>query len=117
MLTTVIRAMQYTMDVAVETKKLKLPDQEAIILFLNFYKLIFLGTKFAEKVLQIKLQPQGDSKGEKKPLVDIDLETEETKDNGEGFIIDTSEISENDQLQPAVNSGSSVLSSNEVQLN
>ena len=51
MLTTVIRAMQYTMDVAVETKKLKLPDQEAIILFLNFYKLIFLGTKFAEKVL------------------------------------------------------------------
>jgi len=56
MLTTVIRALEFTMNTAVESKKLRLPDSEAIILFLNFYKLIFLGTRFAEKVLQIKLQ-------------------------------------------------------------
>lgn len=58
MLTTVVRALQYTMDVSVESKKLRLPDQEAVILFLHFYKLVFLGTKFTEKVLQIKLQNQ-----------------------------------------------------------
>jgi len=86
MLTTVVRALQYTMDVAVDSKKLRLPDQEAIILFLHFYKLIFLGTKFAEKVLQIKLKNQENEK--------VVLE-EETKDT-ESLLIDTSEISEPD---------------------
>jgi hypothetical protein len=86
MLTTVVRALQYTMDVAVDSKKLRLPDQEAIILFLHFYKLIFLGTKFAEKVLQIKLKNQENEK--------VMLE-EETKDT-EPLLIDTSEISEPD---------------------
>jgi hypothetical protein len=86
MLTTVVRALQYTMDVAVDSKKLRLPDQEAIILFLHFYKLIFLGTKFAEKVLQIKLKNQENEK--------VVLE-EETKDT-EPLLIDTSEISEPD---------------------
>ena len=68
MLTTVIRALQYVMEVAISTKKsadgetarpsmtarntmMKLDDSDAIILFINFYKLIFLGTKFTEKVL------------------------------------------------------------------
>jgi hypothetical protein len=51
MLTTVTRALQYTMVIAVESKKLRMADQEAIIMFLHFYKLVFLGTKFAEKVL------------------------------------------------------------------
>ena len=39
MLTTVIRALQYTLDVAV-AQKMKIPDSDAIILFVNFYKLI-----------------------------------------------------------------------------
>lgn len=35
-----------------------LPDNEAIELFVNFYKLLFLGTKFATKMLKITLNPQ-----------------------------------------------------------
>lgn len=51
MLTTVIRALQHVMDAAILHKKLKLVDSDAIILFFEFYKLVFLGTKFTEKVL------------------------------------------------------------------
>ena len=51
MITTVIRALQYVMEVAIQHKKLKLADSDAIILFFEFYKLVFLGTKFTEKVL------------------------------------------------------------------
>ena len=93
MLTTVVRALQYTMDVAVDSKKLRLPDQEAVILFLHFYKLIFLGTKFAEKVLQIKWQNQPGQEGQEKQLL-IEEETKESK--VEPMVIDTSEISEPD---------------------
>lgn len=57
MLTTVIRALQHVMDAAIVSKKLKLQDSDAIILFFEFYKLIFLGTKFTEKVLQIRVTP------------------------------------------------------------
>jgi len=35
-----------------------LPDNEAIELFVNFYKLLFLGTKFASKMLKITLNQQ-----------------------------------------------------------
>jgi hypothetical protein len=69
MLTTVIRALEFTMNMAVESKKLRLPDAEAIILFLNFYKLIFLGTRFAEKVLQIKLQTSGSSNADASKVI------------------------------------------------
>jgi len=31
-------------------KKIRIPDGDAVIMFLNFYKLSFLGTKFADKV-------------------------------------------------------------------
>ena len=58
MLTTVIRALQYTMDIAITSQKMKIPDSDAIILFVDFYKLIFLGTKFTERVLQIRLNPK-----------------------------------------------------------
>lgn len=51
LLTTVIRALQHVMDAAIHHKKLKLSDSDAIILFFEFYKLVFLGTKFTEKVL------------------------------------------------------------------
>lgn len=51
LLTTVTRALQYVMDVATHHKKVRLADSEAIIFFFEFYKLVFLGTKFTEKVL------------------------------------------------------------------
>jgi len=57
MLTTVIRALQHVLEVSIQNKKLKLSDSDAIILFFEFYKLIFLGTKFTEKVLQIRVTP------------------------------------------------------------
>ena len=38
------------MVIAVESKKLRMADQEAIIMFLHFYKLVFLGTKFAGRI-------------------------------------------------------------------
>ena len=50
------------MDAAIASKKLKLTDSDAILLFFEFYKLVFLGTKFAEKVLQIRLRPSANSK-------------------------------------------------------
>ena len=56
MLTTVIRALQFVMDAAIQHKKTKLNDSDAIILFFEFYKLVFLGTKFTEKVLQIRVR-------------------------------------------------------------
>ena len=62
MLTTVTRALQHVMDAAIASKKLKLTDSDAILLFFEFYKLVFLGTKFAEKVLQIRLRPSANSK-------------------------------------------------------
>lgn len=43
------------MDVAIHHKKVRLADSDAIILFFEFYKLIFMGTKFTEKVLQIRV--------------------------------------------------------------
>ena len=43
------------MVAAVESKKLRITDSEAVILFVHFYKLVFLGTPFKEKVFQIKL--------------------------------------------------------------
>ena len=53
-LTTVIRALQFTMN---ENFKLTvLNDNDAVKLFLHFYKLLFLGTPFAEKMLQISLE-------------------------------------------------------------
>lgn len=68
MLTTVIRALQHVMDVAIKAKKIKLTDSDAIILFFEFYKIVFLGTKFTERVLQIRVtQPQANDKA--KPVV------------------------------------------------
>ena len=40
------------------TGEILLPDNEAIELFVNFYKLLFLGTKFATKMLKITVNPQ-----------------------------------------------------------
>ena len=71
MLTTVIRALQHVMEAAIQHKKLKLTDSDAIILFFEFYKLIFLGTKFTEKVLQIRVTPPQATDKSKKVLVQM----------------------------------------------
>ena len=54
MLTTVIRALQLSMN---ENPKMShINDIECIKLYINFYKLLFLGTPFAQKMLNIKLE-------------------------------------------------------------
>ena len=82
------------MDVAIKTKQIKVSEAEAVIMFLNFYKLVFLGTKFTEKVLQIKLEPQTKAKSATIDKI-VDNSTEEIKSekSDSSFIIDTSEIS------------------------
>ena len=73
-LTTMIRALQLSMNLGNQTTsgttlkqknidpklasqlEMKIPDNEVIALFVNFYKLLFLGTPFSRKVLKIKLQ-------------------------------------------------------------
>ena len=70
---------------------MKIPDSDAIILFVNFYKLIFLGTKFTERVLQIQLNQK--DKPKKDVMLQLDL-NEETKGNESAqFVMDTSEMS------------------------
>jgi len=51
LLTTVIRAFQLVMDRGVQSKKILISDSEALILFTGLYKLVFLGTKFIQRVL------------------------------------------------------------------
>lgn len=73
-LTTMIRALQLSMNLGNQSGsgvnpkqkhldpklanqlEMKIPDNEVIALFVNFYKLLFLGTPFSRKVLKIKLQ-------------------------------------------------------------
>jgi hypothetical protein len=47
------------MDRALQYKKILVSDSDAIILFTALYKLMFLGTKFTLRVLQIIVQPGG----------------------------------------------------------
>lgn len=54
MLVTVIRALQ--LSLTDNTKLVTLNDTECIKLYINFYKLLYLGTPFAEKMLNIKLE-------------------------------------------------------------
>jgi hypothetical protein len=60
---------------------------------LNFYKLLFLGSHFAEKMLNIKI-PEGTGK---KKEISIEPHDEELKsDSSGGFIIDTSDMTSSD---------------------
>ena len=54
LLTTVIRAFQLVMDRGVQSKRILISESEALILFTALYKLVFLGTKFTQRVLQIQ---------------------------------------------------------------
>jgi len=54
------------MDRGVQFKKVLINEAEAVILFTCLYKMVFLGTKFTERVLQIEVQ-QG--KKERTPVI------------------------------------------------
>jgi hypothetical protein len=71
-------------------------DNECIKLFLNFYKILFLGSPFAEKMLNIKFEETKTTgkKGGSKVMKLTQENLEELKsDSGSALIIDTSDIS------------------------
>ena len=108
MLTTVIRALQYVMDAAILHKKLKLVDSDAIILFFEFYKLVFLGTKFTEKVLQIRVSQPSPADKAKKVVVQMNNKStnDESHSSEEGkivMIVDTSDAYSSDNMPRIVN--------------
>eukprot|EP00354_Favella_ehrenbergii_P003652 CAMPEP_0170474254 /NCGR_PEP_ID=MMETSP0123-20130129/16047_1 /TAXON_ID=182087 /ORGANISM="Favella ehrenbergii, Strain Fehren 1" /LENGTH=160 /DNA_ID=CAMNT_0010743865 /DNA_START=411 /DNA_END=893 /DNA_ORIENTATION=- len=72
MLTTVIRALQHVLDTAIQHKKIKLSDSDTIILFFEFYKLVFLGTKFTARVLQIRVSAPTSQMKQKDVVVHMD---------------------------------------------
>jgi hypothetical protein len=79
-----------------EQNKVTINDNEAVRLFLNFYKLLFLGSPFAEKMLNIKIEENTKAnKGDKSNMKTLEMneEDEETKSDSASFIIDTSDIS------------------------
>ena len=96
-LTTVIRALQLSMNEMLTNQKLLITDNECIKLFLQFYKLLFLGSPFAEKMLHIKFEEPKQTTKSKVPtkILNFDEEAlEELKsDSGSAFIIDTSDMS------------------------
>jgi hypothetical protein len=61
-MTTTIRAFQLVMDHAIAHRKVLIAQSETIILFTALYKLVFLGTQFASRVLQIQVEPKKDEK-------------------------------------------------------
>jgi hypothetical protein len=67
-LTTVIRGLQLSMNEMLTNQKLQINDNECIKLFLSFYKLLFLGSIFAEKMLNIKFEESKSKKGTKTVL-------------------------------------------------
>ena len=99
-LTTIIRALQLSMNE--NTKPIN--DTECIKLYVHFYKLLFLGSPFAEKMLNIKLEEvktkkKGSDKYEKgfnPNKIEQDWDSEELKGESGSFIIDTSEVSSSD---------------------
>ena len=77
-----VRCFQLTLDRALQHKKILVSDSEAIILFTALYKLLFLGTKFTMRVLQIQVQPGGMVKEGKIEIV----ETAELSSDGGSYL-------------------------------
>lgn len=63
-----------------------IPDNEVISLCINFYKLMFLGSKFAQKMLKIKV----DTSTTLKFVIDPSLISEDEQSDT-GFVNDTSD--------------------------
>lgn len=73
-------------------------DIECVKMYVNFYKLLYLGTPFAEKMLNIKLE-ETKTKGKKKNYIqqmEENWDEEEVKGDSGSFVIDTSDISSSD---------------------
>lgn len=83
------------MNEMITNQKLVINDNECIKLFLNFYKLLFLGSPFAEKMLHIKFEESKSKKPAKLVRYDEEPSFEELKSDsgGASFIIDTSDFS------------------------
>jgi hypothetical protein len=84
------------MNEMITNQRLVINDNECIKLFLNFYKVLFLGSPFAEKMLNIKFEESKATgkKGNSKVLELTQENLEELKsDSGSALIIDTSDIS------------------------
>ena len=86
------------MNEMLTTQKILINDNESIMLFLSFYKLLFLGSPFADKMLHIKLEETKATSKSKGPVKIIKFEEdnlgEELKsDSGSAFILDASDIS------------------------
>lgn len=99
-LTTVIRALQLSMNEVLTNQKYNISENDCVKLFLHFYKLLFLGSPFAEKMLHIKFEePKAKSgKALSKQLISMEeeqqsIEEELKSDSGSAFVIDTSDMS------------------------
>jgi len=69
-----------------------LPDNEAIVLFVCFYKLLFLGSDFAHKMLKIRLE-KTDPKEIAKIVIESGVSTDEEGKMSDGnFLNDTSDV-------------------------
>ena len=107
-MTTVLRALQFSMNLgtyqgvlgqpikqgpgnsggAAATKSLEIiiPDNDVVSLFISFYKLMFLGSKFAQKMLKIKLE----NSSSQKIVIDTTMISEDEQSDT-GFVNDTSD--------------------------
>ena len=95
-----------------ETNRVIINDNEAVRMFLNFYKLLFLGTPFSEKMLNIKIEEKKKNTKDNKYNVTYEEEEELKSDSG-SFIIDTSDISSSDKDAFGPSGGYSSPSSND----
>jgi len=66
-------------------------DREAVDLFIGFYKLLFLGTDFARKMLKIKLE-KGSGNEVRKIIINDHAQTDEENKSDGNYLNDTSDF-------------------------
>ena len=73
-----------------------IPDTEAVQLFINLYKLLFLGSKFAQKMLKLQI----DKQDKHLILVEKNGSTTDEERMSDGPVInDTSDVISSDYLE------------------
>lgn len=78
--------------------EIELQDSLAVSLFVNFYKLLFLGTDFAHKMLKVTLEKGNQSNEPRKIIINDGNKTdEEGRMSDTQFMNDTSDIMSSDQ--------------------
>jgi len=73
-----------------------LADNDAIVLFICFYKLMFLGTKFSQKMLKLQLEKEGSGAQRKIVIEDKHLTDEEGKMSDGAVMNDMSDVISSD---------------------